>query len=87
MSGAFTPGPWTWSGRFVWAGDVPVAAADPAGKTRDAAIANAALLASAPDLLAACEAALRELEEWQSDTDREVKAQLKAALARARSGR
>jgi hypothetical protein len=46
--------------------------------------ANAALIAAAPDLLAACEAALADLRSTGAD-DGEVGEQLKAAITKARA--
>lgn len=51
--------------------------------------ATAALIAAAPDLLAACEAALTEFESWEPDADpmdpaEVVKETLRAALTRVK---
>ncbi len=46
---------------------------------------DARLYAAAPDLLAACEAALRTLQDWDRD-DGECGAELRHAIAKATTG-
>ena len=65
MSTAHTPGPWVFEDEFVRAGDVVIA--DPyceeTASTRPGEMeANARLIAAAPELLEACEAAWPMLE-------------------------
>ena len=93
-----TPGPWRWrmhgaSGdtKLVGSNEVPLVWQDRHWQcpSQDA---NAALIAAAPDLLAACEKYI-ELEDWQDDDPRgavtdvdyaEVAEMLRAAIAKAR---
>ena len=99
MNHSCTPGPWTTDidklGVFVVAG----AHADPANPDDDGpndgepiaickgpdAIGNAFLVAAAPDLLAACKAALSLLENWASGKLAKLPAggTLRAAIAKA----
>ena len=89
-----TPGPWDvepkGSRHFVDGADgLTVAYIDRAGVRERAEIeANALLIASAPDLLAACMSALRALEDnlQPGPMDADAKAGLRAAIARATGG-
>lgn len=52
---------------------------------REEASANACLIASAPDLLSACEAALDYLGGWPADSEqRATRDRVKAAIAKAK---
>lgn len=68
MSGLYTPGPWaqglhTEYKHVVFANGVPLAVAE------QGHLANARLIAAAPNLLAACEAALDELAGYEDVED------------------
>lgn len=86
-----TPGPWTVYKNEPLDGSRHVALGSKyeraivAGKS---ATANARLIAAAPDLLAACEAAIDGIEEWNdfAETDKieEAVALLVAAIAKAK---
>ncbi len=84
-----TPGPWRIKGGMI-VGDsgVNVAAASVAPSYNEM-FANAHLIASAPDLLAACQRVLRAIE-WGTTADRmdstEQAELLRAAIARATNG-
>ena len=82
-----TPGPWTADIYCVWAGEIFVCGTQ-TGLPVERQIANARLIASAPDLLAACLSALRALEDNLSPgpMDEDAKAGLRAAIARATGG-
>ena len=95
-----TPGPWRTSapeseslpanrcGGF----DIRITAANGLGRVTLAAVhdiqANALLIASAPELLAACMSALRALEDnlQPGPMDADAKAGLRAAIAKATGG-
>jgi hypothetical protein len=80
-----TPGPWVWTdyGELSGAGDV-VMDADYFSEPSEA---DARLIAAAPDLLAACEAMLVELDEWEQELGRHPACDLaRAAIAKAKGG-
>lgn len=94
-----TPGPWEWDEPSNWYGTAArVMVREPYGKIaqvqlsgwkpRSMAIANARLIAAAPDLLAACEAALEACElEMQFILDNnKLRETLQAAIAKAKGG-
>ena len=65
MSTKHTPGPWTYEGEHIYSdgGGHHVAVVEPANMSR---FADAALIAAAPDLLAACQRTLRAYKEnWR----------------------
>ena len=94
---AHTLGPWSWSanpsgGARVQTSSVGIAdvlsRAGVAHPTQESCEANARLIAAAPELLAACEAALviigdRNANPWWGDTE----AKLRAAIAKVRGGK
>ena len=79
-----TPGPWKAEKYCIWAGDCFIAGTA-TGQGDPEQRANARLIASAPDLLAACLSALRALEDNLSPgpMDEDAKAGLRAAIAKA----
>ena len=93
-----TPGPWIWDEPGNWCGLMarvctekhePIAHVQVSGWKKKQAIATARLIAASPDLLAACKAALIEIEAaWQAEgvcfgPDRDIDKKIKAAVARA----
>ena len=89
-----TPGPWEIGARMTrvevlpkgW--NMPMCVADcgteHAPDSKHERVANARLIASAPDLLAACRAAVKEMDVLQPDIDvGETLAALRAAIALA----
>ena len=81
-----TPGPWenTGNGRSVWAKGRVIASTN-TENTDGADIANARLIASAPELLSACEAAL----DWANNSTfatNDFAVKLRAAIQKARGG-
>ena len=91
MSARHTPGPWAWIGKKLVAGKnqthlLEMIEAPGMGR---AAEPNRALIAAAPDMLAACETALEMLvDSWGADQiavgDDQVATVLKRAIAKAK---
>lgn len=71
----FTPGPWTWDGKFTVG--IPHAMGDTFFRTNPE---DARLIAAAPELLAACVFALNAFAEDEAPS---VQAALRAAIAKA----
>lgn len=103
MSSKHTPGPWkitgeTGDGKRIYVEsdmerdnrECPRCEVDSDDCDSDMAMANARLIAAAPDLLAACEAAVEAIEEHVSDEPEapawaaKLHKQLEAAIAKAR---
>jgi len=87
--GSYTPGPWIWTSLPVDVlaenGELPIAAVQNVGPARGGSVtteANARLMAAAPDLLAACRAALASLLYLRHDPTNTTD-DLRAAIARA----
>lgn len=92
MTTTHTPGPWQFDGQVILDEDGSHVASPIGCDTVDCddeAIANARLIAAAPDLLAACEAFLGEIDEIDACGQRhgigaEIIAAVEAAIAKAR---
>lgn len=82
-----TPGPWQADGPFVRDGTCSVADARPthADVTGDEVLANARLIAAAPELLAACKALMDGLDDYWITTEKGglTAANAQAAIAKA----
>ena len=92
-----TPGPWTWDEPSNWHGLAtrvyhenekayePIARVQLSGWPRRVGLANACLIAAAPDLLAACRKALPQLRWANCHGSRcdELIAEIEAAIAKA----
>ena len=68
---SYTPGPWSVNEEgFVMAGDTDIAVVSTAGEE---ALANAVLIAAAPEMLEALEAALSFVNTWHPDDGWDVR--------------
>lgn len=86
-----TPGPWSVSYPFAWKAAIKsparyIGSAGRADGSHEEMQANACLLAAAPDLLAACEAALAHFEAIRGDFHTLASEQLQTAQSIARAG-
>jgi hypothetical protein len=83
--GKHTPGPWsfeTGTGRGAWIGRDGSWSALACGDDDETAVANAHLIAAAPDLLNACEEFVRKVEAGEARSTHSY-TQMKAAIAKA----